>query len=90
MIYTDTLVGIALPHINVPEIMAVKWKRPMEAFSNWWIVGLNGLLIAKNRSMDPFQHWMNENGGSSLPRQRSKSQNVPLTQRREIGRKDSV
>jgi hypothetical protein len=81
VIYTDRLVGIAMPHVDIPDVMAVRLREPMKAFSNWQIVGLNGGLMCKDRSMDPFQTWMNDHLGVSPTRNRFEAKNVPLTQR---------
>lgn len=29
VIYTDTLVGIAMPHLDIPEVIAVKLRKPI-------------------------------------------------------------
>lgn len=86
VMYTDRTIGIAMPHINIPDIMAVRLRKAMEAFSNWWIVPISGLVACKNGSMDPFRHWMNEQGDvpGTAPRQWPQSQNVPKSERRQI------
>lgn len=86
VMYTDRTVGIVMPHINVPDIMAARLRKALIAFSNWWIVPISGLVACKNGSMDPFRHWMNENGDvpQPMPRQWTETQNVPRPQRRQI------
>lgn len=75
VIYTDTLVGIAMPHIDVPEVVAVRLRKPIQAFSNWWIIGLNGQIICKERSNDPLRFWMNKYLGLT-PRPQHKPSNI--------------
>jgi hypothetical protein len=89
VLFTDTLVGISMPHTDIADVMAVKLRKPMEAFSNWWIVGLNGQIVCKNRSSDPFRHWMNKHLGIN-PGQPNEPQNVDRPQRRKIGLKSPV
>ena len=83
VLYTDTLVGIALPHIDIPEVIAIKLRKPMQAFSNWWIIGLNGQIFCKERSNDPLRHWMNK-FLNITPRRIGKKQKMATLQRRKI------
>lgn len=89
VIYTDTLVGIAMPHLDIPEVIAVKLRKPMQAFSNWWIVGLNGQIVCKERSSDPLRHWMNKYLGIH-PGSVRKSQNSGKSKKPKLGIKSPM
>ena len=80
VIYTNEATGFLLPNVDIPERLAVKLRKALEPFADWWVLGVTGTLVCKNGSMDPFRHWMNEFLGI-VPAKRSKSKNVPLTQR---------
>mgnify|MGYP001131952919 CR=1 FL=1 len=79
----EHFLGFLVPHVAIADIQAVRWRKVMEAFSNWWIVGLNGELACKNKSVDPFSTWMNEFRRTGAVVERDEPENVPLSQRRE-------
>lgn len=90
VIYTDRVVGIAMPHTSIPEVMAIRLRKYMSAFSSWRIVGLNGELVSKDGSMDPFRHWMNKNLRIQPAPKRDKPKDVALPKRRQIGLKGTI
>ncbi|HEX4302739.1 MAG TPA: hypothetical protein VHZ78_08095 [Rhizomicrobium sp.] len=88
--HTETTVSIFIPPGTLPEILAAKTKIAMSAFSNWWLIPIGGRVVSKH-SMDRLTDKMNEFLGSAGDeRPRSKSQHVPLTQRREPRGKPTV
>lgn len=85
VLYTDTLIGIAMPHVDIPEVTQVKIRNAMKAFSTYWIIGLNGQLVSKDRSIDPFRSWMNKHLGiQPAVRKPRNPQNMTQGERRQI------
>jgi hypothetical protein len=60
VLYLDREVGFLVPHTAIADIQAVRWRNVLNAFSRWWIIGLNGELVCKDKSDDPFRTWMDE------------------------------
>jgi hypothetical protein len=85
VIYAKEMMGWALPHEAIAQMATSRLGDVMKAFSDWWMIGLDGQLVCKNGSMDPFRHWMNESGGGGIKRvvKPNKPQHVPLTERRQ-------
>lgn len=81
VIRLDEVVGFLVPHTAIAEIQAVRWRKVMQAFSNWWIVGLNGELACKNKSDDPFRTWMNELRRTGAVIEMDDAKDLPLSER---------
>jgi hypothetical protein len=85
VLYTEREIGFLLPQETIAEIVSVRLGPVMSAFSDWWLLGLDGQLACKNGSMDPFWHWMHERGGGGIKRipKLRQTQNVLLPERRK-------
>lgn len=92
VLYANEVMGWLIPHETIAEITAIHLGDVMKAFSDWWLIGLDGQLVSKNGSMDPFRHWMNERGGGGVKGilKPQKTQHVPLTERRKPRGKGAV
>ncbi|HTQ12517.1 MAG TPA: hypothetical protein VMH86_01475 [Rhizomicrobium sp.] len=82
VLYTERTLGFLLPHAKIVAMQAISLRKEMEPFSDWWIMGLNGEMVAKNGNIDPFRHWMNEFFQVSPPKRKLNSNAIPLTERR--------
>lgn len=60
VIYTDTFVGIAMPHCGIPEVKAKKVREVLRNFSTFWIVGMSNQFFAHDGLVDPFRTWMDK------------------------------
>ena len=89
VMHTDRTVSIFIPPAGLPAMLAAKLKISMSNFSNWWLLPISDQIVCKNGSMDPLQHRMNEFLGVS-GRKAFKTQNVPLTERRQPRGKPAV
>ncbi len=87
--YGDGVVGIALPHIDIPEVTGIKIRKIMENFSGWSILGLTGQVYCKDGWMDPLRSWVDKNLKVSEAGQRSEPQDLSKPQRRKIRLKTS-
>jgi hypothetical protein len=80
VIYLDQVVGFLVPHEAIAEIQAVRWRKVMAAFSDWWIVGLNGELACKSGSNDAFRTWMDEYRRTGTVVESGKPENMPFAE----------
>jgi hypothetical protein len=92
VLHAEKSIGFLIPPGLILEELRAKVRPALAeyAFENWRLIGLSGETLCKNGSMDPIEDWMNDYRVSVPRRQRLQSQNVPLTERRERWRKNSV
>jgi len=86
----EQIVGFLVPHIAIADIQAVHWRKAMQPFSDWWIVGLNGELVCKNKSDDAFRTWMDEFRRAGAIAEGGEAKDVPFPQWREPRVESSV
>jgi hypothetical protein len=90
VLYLDRLLGFLVPHTAIADIQAVRWRNVLNAFSRWWIIGLNGELVCKDKSEDPFRTWMNEYRETGSVSKMLQSENLFLSEGRQPGIEPSV
>ena len=87
--YSKELVGIAMPHVDIPEVTGLKIRKVMKNFAGWSILGLTGQIYCKDGWMDPLRTWVDKNLKVSEPGQRNETHDLSKPQRRKIGLKGS-
>jgi hypothetical protein len=83
VINLDQVIGFLVPYTVIADIQALRWRKVMQPFSNWWIVGLNGELACKNKSDDPFRTWMDEFRRTGTIAKGEEPEDMPFAQGRE-------
>jgi hypothetical protein len=89
VLHADKTVGILIPPYGLCAELKVKLWTPLQAFRNYRFIGLSGDSECKDGSMDPIEDWLDHHLGRPR-RQRPKSKNVPLTERRKPWRERTV
>jgi hypothetical protein len=89
--HADKTVALTIPPFaSLPEIRA-KLHSALVAFKTYRFFGLSGETLCKDGSMDPVEHWMDENVRVGVSRgERPQSQNVHLPQGLKPRRKITV
>jgi hypothetical protein len=82
--YSREMVGIAMPHLQIPEVTGLRIRKAMKNFSGWSIVGLTGDVYCKDGWMDPLRTWVDKNLKVQDPGEGRQPENVNRPQRRKI------
>jgi hypothetical protein len=88
VISLDLFVGFLMPHTQIAQVHAARWRKIMKAFSKHWIIGLKGDLACSD-SADPLRTWMDEFRDTGTV-EGGQAKDVPFPQRRKPGIEDSV
>lgn len=90
VLFLDRLLGFLVPHTAIADVQAVRWREVMKPFSRWWIAGLNGELVCKDKSDDPFRTWMDEYRRTGAVAKMPEPEDLPFLQGGQKGVEPSV
>lgn len=88
VISEELYVAFLMPHRQIAQVNAVRWRKALQAFSKHWIIGLNGELACYD-STDPFRTWMDEFRRTGTA-EGGKAKDVPFPEWRKPRIEDSV
>lgn len=90
VLHAEKTIGIMIPPYGLcAELKVMLWSA-LQPFRNYRFLGLSGDSECMEGSMDPIEHWLDNNVRVRPLRKPTQSKHVPLTQRRKPWRERPI